>query len=121
MLGRNAWPGTATADGLAPSGGTTTVVAAEPVPVGTDALAIIAPEAVSLHRDRPTGSPRNVWAGTVREITAVGSRMRVLVTSDEAPDLVAEITPAAAADLGLADGAAVFTGVKATEVALVPR
>ncbi|MGA4798223.1 ABC transporter permease [Streptomyces lavendulocolor] len=121
MLGRNAWPGTATADGLAPSDGTTTVVAAEPLPVGTDALAIIAPEAVSLHRDRPTGSPRNVWPGTVREITAVGSRMRVLITSDEAPDLVAEITPAAAADLGLADGAAVFTGVKATEVALVPR
>ncbi|GAA2499505.1 ABC transporter permease [Streptomyces gobitricini] len=121
MLGRNAWPGTATADGLAPSGGVTTVVAAEPLPEGTDALAIIAPEAVSLHRDRPTGSPRNAWPGTVREITAVGSRMRVLVTSDEAPDLVAEITPAAAADLGLADGTPVFTGVKATEVALVPR
>ncbi|MGI5479209.1 ABC transporter permease [Streptomyces lavendofoliae] len=121
MLGRNAWPGSATADGLAPAGGTTTVVAAEPLPEGTDALAIIAPEAVSLHRDRPTGSPRNVWPGTVREITAVGSRMRVLVTSDEAPDLVAEITPAAAADLRLADGTPVFTGVKATEVALVPR
>ncbi|WP_336318029.1 ABC transporter permease [Streptomyces lavendofoliae] len=121
MLGRNAWPGSATADGLAPAGGATTVVAAEPLPEGTDALAIIAPEAVSLHRDRPTGSPRNVWPGTVREITAVGSRMRVLVTSDEAPDLVAEITPAAAADLRLADGTPVFTGVKATEVALVPR
>ncbi|MET9429172.1 ABC transporter permease [Streptomyces sp. NPDC003036] len=120
MLGRNAWPGTATADGLALPDGTA-VVAAEPVAAGTDALAIIPPEAVSLHRDRPTGSARNAWPGTVREITAVGSRMRVLVTSDHAPDLVAEITPAAAADLGLADGTPVFTSVKATEVTLVTR
>ncbi|MEV3989896.1 ABC transporter permease [Streptomyces sp. NPDC049837] len=120
MLGRNAWPGTATADGLALAGGTA-VIAADPVPPGTEALAVIAPEAVSLHRDRPTGSPRNTWPGTVRELTAVGSRMRVLVTSDHAPDLVAEITPAAAADLGLTDGTPVFTSVKATEVTLVTR
>ncbi|MDN3294303.1 ABC transporter permease [Streptomyces ficellus] len=120
MLGRNAWPGTATDEGLRLPGGTA-VVAAEPLPAGTDALAVIAPEAVSLHRDRPTGSPRNVWPGTVREITAVGSRLRVLLTSRQAPDLVAEITPAAAAELGLADGTAVFAGVKATEVTLVPR
>ncbi|ORT59374.1 ABC transporter permease [Streptomyces sp. CB03238] len=120
MLGRNAWPGTATTDGLTLPDGTA-VIAAEPVTAGTDALAIIAPEAVSLHRDKPTGSPRNSWPGTVREITAVGSRMRVLVTSDEAPDLVAEITPAAATDLGLADGTPVFTSVKATEVTLVAR
>ncbi|MGW5067160.1 anion permease, partial [Streptomyces cyaneofuscatus] len=31
------------------------------------ALAVIAPEAVSVHREKPTGSPRNVWPGTVRE------------------------------------------------------
>ncbi|MEU7282091.1 ABC transporter permease [Streptomyces sp. NPDC045431] len=120
MLGRNAWPGTATPDGLALPDGSA-VVAAEPVAAGADALAIIPPEAVSLHRERPTGSARNTWPGTVREITAVGSRMRVLVTSDQAPDLVAEITPAAAADLGLADGTPVFTSVKATEVTLVTR
>ncbi|OKK02583.1 ABC transporter ATP-binding protein/permease [Streptomyces sp. CB03234] len=120
MLGRNAWPGTATADGLALPGGTA-VIAADPVPPGTEALAVIAPEAVSLHRDKPTGSPRNTWPGTVRELTAVGSRLRVLVTSDHAPDLVAEITPAAAADLGLTDGTAVFASVKATEVTLVAR
>ncbi|MGP4003770.1 ABC transporter permease [Streptomyces sp. 8N706] len=119
MLGRNAWPGTATAEGLALGDGSG-IVAAEPVTAGAEALAIIAPEAVSLHRDRPTGSPRNIWPGTVREITTVGSRLRVLVTSDEAPDLVAEITPAAAADLRLADGTPVFTSVKATEVTLVP-
>ncbi|MEW1699644.1 ABC transporter permease [Streptomyces sp. NPDC091278] len=119
MLGRNAWPGTATAHGLDLDGGGT-LVAAEPPPPGTRALAIVAPEAVSLHRERPGGSPRNVWPGTVREITSSGSRLRVLVASDEAPDLVAEITPQAAAELGLADGVSVWTGVKATETTVVP-
>ncbi|MFI1471447.1 ABC transporter permease [Streptomyces wuyuanensis] len=120
MLGRNAWPGTTTPHGLLLSDGGT-LVASDPLPPGTDALAIIAPEAVSLHPERPSGSPRNVWPGTVREITASGSRLRVLVTSEAAPDLVAEITPQAAAELGLADGTAVWTSVKATETTLVPR
>ncbi|MET9556667.1 ABC transporter permease [Streptomyces sp. NPDC006645] len=118
MLGRNAWPGTATADGLALTGGGLLVVA-DPPPTGTRALAIIAPEAVSVHRDRPSGSPRNVWPGTVREITSSGSRLRVLITSEQAPDLVAEITPQAAVELGLADGVPVWTSVKATEATVV--
>ncbi|MFD3578761.1 ABC transporter permease [Streptomyces sp. NPDC058644] len=119
MLGRNAWPGTAGPEGLALPGGGTLVVA-DPLPPGTEALAIIAPEAVSVHRDRPTGSPRNVWPGTIREITTSGSRLRLLITSSRAPDLVAEITPQAAAELGLSDGAPVWTSVKATEVTVVP-
>ncbi|MEE1820353.1 ABC transporter permease [Streptomyces sp. SP18ES09] len=118
MLGRNAWPGTATAEGLALTGGGT-LVAADPPPAGTPALAIVAPEAVSVHREKPAGSPRNVWPGTVREMTASGSRLRVLITSDTAPDLVAEITPQAAAELGLADGVSVWTSVKATEATVV--
>ena len=118
MLGRNAWPGTATAEGIRLAGGGTLIVA-EPLPAGTDALAIIAPEAVAVHRDKPTGSPRNVWPGTVREITTSGSRLRVLVTSEQAPDLVAEITPQAVAELGLADGTPVWTSVKATEATVV--
>ncbi|TJZ58906.1 molybdate ABC transporter permease subunit [Streptomyces piniterrae] len=118
MLGRNAWPGTASGDGLALAGGGRLVVA-DRLPDDTQALAIIAPEAVSVHVEKPAGSPRNVWSGTVREITSAGSRLRVLVTSSEAPDLVAEITPQAALDLGLADGAPVWTSVKATEVTLV--
>ncbi|MFJ5142902.1 ABC transporter permease [Streptomyces sp. NPDC088707] len=119
MLGRNAWPGTATPEGLALDGGGA-LVATDPPPPGTPALAIVAPEAVSVHREKPEGSPRNVWPGTVREITASGSRLRVLITSDRAPDLVAEITPQSAAELGLADGVPVWTSVKATEATIVP-
>ncbi|WP_030675442.1 ABC transporter permease [Streptomyces sp. NRRL B-1347] len=119
MLGRNALAGTGAGDGtlLLADGGR--LVAADPPDEGARALAIIAPEAVSLHLEHPEGSPRNVWHGTVREITAVGSRLRVLVTGEKAPDLVAEITPQAAAELGLADGTSVYTSVKATEVTLV--
>ncbi|WP_030902187.1 ABC transporter permease [Streptomyces sp. NRRL F-5126] len=118
MLGHNAWPGTCRDGGLdvAPTG---RLVVADPAPDAARALAVIEPEAVGLYRTRPAGSPRNVWPGTVREITASGSRLRVVVTSDEVPDLVAEITPAAAADLALADGVRVWTSVKATEVTLV--
>ncbi|QES58212.1 molybdate ABC transporter permease subunit [Streptomyces venezuelae] len=119
MLGRNAWPGTATADGLKLAAGGSVVVA-EPVAEGSEALAIVAPEAVSLHRVQPSGSPRNVWPGTVREITAAGSRLRVLVTSEAAADVVCEITPQAAAELAIADGTAVWCSVKATEITLVP-
>ncbi|BDM68992.1 hypothetical protein HEK616_24790 [Streptomyces nigrescens] len=118
MLGRNAWPGTATGDGLALAGGGHLVVA-DRLPEGARALAVIAPEAVSVHLDKPAGSPRNVWPGTVREITSAGSRLRILITSPHTPDLVAEITPSAALELGLADGVPVWTGIKATEVSLV--
>ncbi|KUJ66333.1 ABC transporter ATP-binding protein/permease [Streptomyces albus subsp. albus] len=119
MLGRNAWPGSTTADGLALAAGGPRLVAADPLPAGVPGLAIIPPEAVSLHRDRPAGSPRNNWPGTVREITALGSRLRVLVGFPDIPDLVAEITPAAAAELGLGEGVEVWASVKATEVTLV--
>ncbi|CAM5668127.1 Molybdate transport system ATP-binding protein OS=Streptomyces microflavus OX=1919 GN=Smic_37420 PE=4 SV=1 [Streptomyces microflavus] len=51
MLGRNAWPGTATADGLELAGGGHLVVA-EPFAPGTEALAVIAPEAVSYYLNK---------------------------------------------------------------------
>ena len=118
MLGRNAWPGAATPHGVELAGGAR-LSASEPLPEGGRALAVVGPEAVSLHRERPGGSPRNVWAGTVREVTAAGSRLRVLVGTDGGPDIIAEVTPQAAAELELGDGARVYAAVKATEVRLV--
>ncbi|QLE73837.1 molybdate ABC transporter permease subunit [Streptomyces rectiverticillatus] len=125
MLGRNAWPGKATAEGTllldngacltAADSHETTADGREP----TAGLAVVPPEAVSLHTTRPTpGSPRNTWQGMVREITAHGGRLRVLVTGE--PDVVAEITPAAAAELNLAEGTPVWVSVKATEITFVP-
>ncbi|MFJ8694853.1 ABC transporter permease [Streptomyces roseolilacinus] len=123
MLGRNAWPGTVRGGGLDTADGARLVTAADPAPAdGTAALAVAAPEAVSLHAARPSGSPRNVWRGTVRELAAHGARLRVLVSGvPGAPsEVVAEVTPAAAADLGLAEGSGVWVSVKATEITVVP-
>ncbi|MEU3597797.1 ABC transporter permease [Streptomyces sp. NPDC006798] len=119
MLGRNAWPGTTTPMGTIALHDGGHLVVPDPPPPGTEVLAVIAPEAVALHRDEPTGSPRNVRPGTIREITASGGRLRVLVTTPGAPDLIAEITPEAATELSLTDGAEVWTSVKATEVLTV--
>ncbi|MBC3987762.1 molybdate ABC transporter permease subunit [Streptomyces sp. AC563] len=107
------------AAGAAPAAGAAEKVGAEAVGEAGAALAIFGPEAVSLHRERPSGSPRNVWPGRVREITAVGSRLRVVLGSAQVPDLVAEITPAAAVELGLAEGTTAWASVKATEVTVV--
>ncbi len=117
LLGQNAWRGTTTADGLAVTGGGA-VAAAEPLPPGRPALALADPSAVALHRTAPTGSPRTVLVGDVVEASALGGRVRVQVAST--PPVTAEVTPASAAALALADGGPVWATVKATEVRLVP-
>ena len=116
MLGQNGWPGTADATGLACDGGGH-VAAAEPLPPGMRALALAAPSSVALHRTRPQGSPRTVLSGEVAGTTSLGGRVRVRVAS--APPVLAEVTPAAAAELRLADGGVVWASVKAAEVRLV--
>ena len=88
--------------------------AAETGPV----FAVIHPRAVALHRQRPDGSPRNVWPGHVGGIELAGGRVRVRV--DGAVSLVAEVTPAAIKELGLDEGSEVWVAFKATDVAVYP-
>ena len=83
-----------------------------------DAFAVVHPHAVTLHRSRPDGSARNVWRGEADSLDLEGDRVRVTVTGP-AP-IVAEVTPAAVADLGLAAGGEVWISVKATEVSVYP-
>ncbi|MGH3390249.1 MAG: ABC transporter ATP-binding protein [Actinomadura sp.] len=115
MFGRNAYPGVSDAAG-AVLPGNVELRAAEPLTAGVPVLAVVDPEDVALYRGRPDGSPRNCWPGTVREITPVGTRLRVTVTGE--PDIVAEVTAAAALQLELAEGVGVWVSVKATEVRL---
>ncbi len=77
-------------------------------------LVVIRPSAVSLHPDRPQTSARNAWRFTVASLDSLGGHVRVGLAGDFA--LVAEVTPAAVAELGLAEGQAVWASVKATEV-----
>jgi molybdate transport system ATP-binding protein len=83
-----------------------------------DALAVVHPRSVSVHREAPEGSPRNVTQGHVDSIERFGDRVRVRVNGPL--PLIAEITPAAVADLGLAEGTEVWMAVKATDITVFP-
>ena len=56
-----------------------------------DVLATIHPRAISIHRSRPEGSPRNAWQTKLRRIEHYGDRVR-LQTGEPLP-LTAEVTP----------------------------
>ncbi|MFI5046946.1 MAG: ABC transporter ATP-binding protein [Acidimicrobiia bacterium] len=81
-----------------------------------DVYVAVDPRAVSLHRVQPEGSPRNVWPGRITGTDLLGDRVRVHV--DGRVPLVAEVTPAAVAAVGLHDGADVWAAVKATELSI---
>jgi molybdate transport system ATP-binding protein len=81
-------------------------------------FAAVHPHAVALHRHRPEGTPRNSWPGTADTLEVIGDRVRVRVTGPV--PIVAEVTPAAASELRLADGGPVWASVKATEVTVYP-
>ena len=82
------------------------------------AFALVHPRAVTLHRSHPEGSARNAWAGEAAGLHLEGDRVRVQV--EGSPAIVAEVTPAAAAELRLAEGGAVWISLKATEVDVYP-
>ncbi|MCB9402443.1 MAG: ABC transporter ATP-binding protein [Microthrixaceae bacterium] len=84
-------------------------------PVDGDTLALIRPNAVSLHRSPPDTSARNQWRCTIDGFDLLGDRVRVRLTGPV--DLVAEITPESVSRLGLIEGAEVWASVKATEIA----
>jgi molybdate transport system ATP-binding protein len=79
------------------------------------ALAAIRPQAIALSDGRPAGSARNVWETTILHLERYEDRMRV-VLSDPLP-IVAEVTLAAAHELGLAVGRHAWVAIKATEIA----
>jgi molybdate transport system ATP-binding protein len=81
-------------------------------------FAIIPPEAIALHRHEPEGSPRNRWRSSVAHLERLGERVRVRLSAPL--DLTAEVTPLAADELGLREGAEVWASVKATEITAYP-
>ncbi|HJR91633.1 MAG TPA: ABC transporter ATP-binding protein [Acidimicrobiia bacterium] len=77
-------------------------------------LATIRPNAVSVHRQLPEGSPRNTWATTIDLIEHLGERVRIRT----GPPLILaiEITAEATEALGLAVGDEIWVSIKATEI-----
>jgi molybdate transport system ATP-binding protein len=72
------------------------------------------PDAVVVSLSEPAGSSRLHWRGTVATLAPHGDAVRLLVHAG--PDLLADVTPAAANELGLAPGREVWLSVKATAV-----
>ncbi len=115
LMGLNLLRGTASAGlvSVSPSASLHTATSIEgPVFVA------ISPRSVAMYRTRPAGSPRNVWSGEVDGLDLQGDRVRVHVAGDL--PIVAEITPAAVAELGITEGAPVWVSVKATETVVYP-
>jgi molybdate transport system ATP-binding protein len=79
-----------------------------------DVFALVHPRAVSLHRREPEGTPRNVWRGVIDSLDLEGDRVRVRIAGPV--PVVAEVTPAAVAELELGAGGTVWVAVKAAEV-----
>ena len=76
------------------------------------------PAAVALFADRPAGSPRNTWPARVTGLARQGDSVRVELGGPIAA--AADITPAAAVELGLAPGSPVWATLKATEARSYP-
>jgi molybdate transport system ATP-binding protein len=115
LVGVNLLLGNATAGQVAVPGGASLQSADD---VDGEVFAVIHPRAVALHRTRPEGSPRNVWRGRTSALDFQGDRVRVGVEG-EMP-IIAEVTPAAVSELGLAEGGEVWVSVKATEITVYP-
>jgi molybdate transport system ATP-binding protein len=83
-----------------------------------DVFASFLPSAVTLHTERPHVSARNVWPGRVDGIAPHGDIVRLHLAGPV--PLLADVTPAALADLEVGEGDSVWASVKATEIDVYP-
>jgi molybdate transport system ATP-binding protein len=72
------------------------------------------PSAVTVSPEEPAGSARHRWPGTVTSLVPHGDAVRLLVSGKH--ELLADVTPAAVAELELAPGRDVWLSVKETAV-----
>jgi molybdate transport system ATP-binding protein len=117
LVGLNLFRGRVAHGSVALAGGEQ-LVAVDEQHLEGEVFAVVHPRAVALYRERPQGSPRNVWPGTAEELEVAGDRVRVRIGGPV--PLVAEVTPAAVNALHLDDGGPVWASVKATEVVVYP-
>jgi molybdate transport system ATP-binding protein len=79
-----------------------------------DELMAFTPDAVVVSLHEPEGSTRLRWHGPIATLAPHGDAVRLLVHAS--PDLLADLTPAAATELELAPGREVWLSTKATAV-----
>jgi molybdate transport system ATP-binding protein len=84
-----------------------------------DDLIAFTPDAVVVSLTEPEGSSRLHWRGRIATLARHGDAVRVLVHAS--PDLLADLTPAAATELALVPGREVWLSAKATAVSRYAR
>lgn len=87
-------------------------------PASGPVFVTVPPRSVVLHRKMPEGSSRNVWPVWISAVERFGEAVRVSV--DGEPSVVADITIAAAAELGAKPGVRLWASVKAVELEAYP-
>jgi molybdate transport system ATP-binding protein len=83
-----------------------------------DVFVAFPPSAVALYAERPQGSPRNAWEAEITAIARQGDGLRIELAGPISA--AADVTPAAAVDLGLVTGRRVWATLKATEARSYP-
>ena len=79
-----------------------------------DRLLSFSPSIVTVSPVEPAGSARHRWPGTVTSLAPHGDAVRLLVSGEH--ELLADVTPAAVAELELVPGRPVWLSVKETAV-----
>jgi molybdate transport system ATP-binding protein len=113
LVGLNLWAGTLDDGGevvLDDGGRLAVATAAPPGPV----LVSLRPSAVTVHTEHPEHtSTRNVWPARVAAMEVLADRVRLQLAGE--PSVLADVTPAAVAELRLEVGGEVWLSAKATE------
>jgi molybdate transport system ATP-binding protein len=87
-------------------------------PVTGPTLAVIAPAAVSVDRQRPEGTAQNTWPGQISAVDLMGDRVRVRIEGK--PSITAEVPPAAVDALKLDDGGELWASVSPDAITVYP-
>jgi len=81
-------------------------------PCDGDVFVVARPRDITVHREHPEGSSRNVWRGVVTNVEQHGDLVRLAASGP--PDTLIDVTADAIADLELDIGSDVWLSVKAT-------
>jgi molybdate transport system ATP-binding protein len=119
LVGLNLYRGTAEGTTVVLTGGGTVTIAE---PASGAVHVAFPPTAVSLYAEQPGGSPRNTWPAVVAGLEQHAHTVRVRLDASPAGPgtLLADITPAAVAELRLTPGQHLHATLKATEIQTYP-
>lgn len=126
LVGLNLYPGTGAGHAVRLAAGGELTVSE---PVDGPVFAAFPPSAVAVFTARPHGSPRNCWPATVRAMEQHRDAVRLRLEAEpwgagqatgRRASVLADVTPAAIADLDLVPGSRAWIAVKATEIRTYP-